>query len=171
MIPGRGESMDMIDTIFGVAGDTTWQQECARAAVIFFYGLLLIRVAGRRTFGQWSALDVIVSVTAGSALSRALTGNAPLGGTMAAVTVLMGLHWLMAQIVSRNRAAATLLEGDPIVLATRGKLDPALCHRHGVSNSDILEALHSAGLENIAQSRLVTLSPNGVITVIPGKAA
>ncbi|MFD0985808.1 DUF421 domain-containing protein [Methyloligella solikamskensis] len=163
--------MDMIDTIFGVAGDTTWEQECARAAVIFFYGLLLIRAAGRRTFGQWSALDVIVSVTAGSALSRALTGNAPLGGTMAAVTVLMGLHWLLAQAVSRSKTAASILEGDPIVLAKNGKLVEADCHRHGVSHADILEALHGAGLEKVNQARLMTLSPNGVITVIPGKAA
>lgn len=161
--------MDMIDTIFGQTGQTTWEQECARAVVIFAYGLLLIRVAGRRTFGQWSALDVIVSVTAGSALSRALTGNASLGGTMAAVTVLMVLHWLLAQAVSRSRTAATILEGDPIVLATNGKLDLSLCHRHGVSDSDILQALHGAGLDSVGQSRLVTLSPKGAITVIPSR--
>ncbi len=53
-------------------------QECARAILIFLYGLVLLRLSGRRTFAQWSALDVVLSIIIGSSLSRALTGSAPL---------------------------------------------------------------------------------------------
>lgn len=66
----------MSDTLlFGSLGHVSWLQECARAAVIFAYGLVLVRVAGRRVFGKWAALDIIVSVIVGSNLSRALTGK------------------------------------------------------------------------------------------------
>ncbi len=60
-------------------------QECARAVVIFAFGLLLMRFSGRRIFAQWSALDIVVAFTAGSNLSRAITGPVPLFGTMAAM--------------------------------------------------------------------------------------
>lgn len=83
--------------LFGPQGHPLWWQECARAALIFAYGLALVRIAGRRVFGKWSALDIIVSVIVGSNLSRALTGSAPLFGTLAATTLLMALHWVLAQ--------------------------------------------------------------------------
>jgi hypothetical protein len=35
-------------------------------------------------FGHWSALDIVISTMVGSALARAMTGNAPLIGTMVA---------------------------------------------------------------------------------------
>ncbi|MEG6508059.1 YetF domain-containing protein [Methyloligella sp. 2.7D] len=162
--------MDTLNTIFGVTGQVSLAQECARAAIIFLYGLLLIRLSGRRTFGTWSALDVIVSVTAGSALSRALTGNSPLFGTMAAVAVLMALHWLLAQIVSRNRQAADLLEGRPIVLVQDGQVNEKERTRHGVSDYDIAEALHRCGIQSMNEAQLITLAPNGTINVIPKKA-
>ncbi len=46
--------------------------------LIFAYGLVLVQLSGRRTFGKWSALDVIVSIMLDSSQSRALTGSAPL---------------------------------------------------------------------------------------------
>lgn len=64
-----------------------------------------VRIAGKRVFGKWAALDIIVSIMAGSNLSRALTGNAPLGGTLAATSLLMGLHYcsLKQSHVTRSR--------------------------------------------------------------------
>lgn len=41
-------------------GTPTTAQFCARALILFLYGLLCIRVAGRRTFSNLSPLDIIV---------------------------------------------------------------------------------------------------------------
>ena len=68
-----------MEHVFGAMGDVSWFQECARSVLIFAYGLALVRSAGRRIFGKWSALDIIVAFVIGSNLSRALTGGAPLG--------------------------------------------------------------------------------------------
>ena len=80
------------ESVLGTMHDVSVGQECARAILIFLYGLVLMRISGRRTFAKWSALDIIVSITSGSALSRALTGSAPLDVTIAAVAVLTFLH-------------------------------------------------------------------------------
>lgn len=70
--------MAIFHDAFGGTGQITWWQETARALLVFSYGLALVRIAGRRIFGKWSALDIIVSVIVGSNLSRALTGSAAL---------------------------------------------------------------------------------------------
>ncbi len=163
--------MDSFHAIFGLPNQVSWWQECNRAVLVFVFGLLLIRLSGRRTFGRWSALDLIVSVTAGSTLSRTLTGEAPLLGTMAATAVFVALHWLLSQIVARNRTACHILEGQPIVLAENGRFNERARLRHSVSEADIAEALHRNGLERAADAYRITLAPNGMINVIRSKPA
>lgn len=99
----------MIDQVFGPTGQVSWAQECARAAVIFFYALLVVRLAGRRVFAQWTPLDVVVAILTGSTLSRALTGNADLVGTLAATTLLFALHWALSRTAERFPAMARWL--------------------------------------------------------------
>lgn len=158
--------MEWLDQIFGRTGIIEWHQECARAVLIFFYGLLLVRVSGRRAFGKWAALDIIVSIVVGSNLSRALTGNGPLWGTLAATTLLMTLHWALAQASARWVPLSRLFEGSPVPLGRDGRTWPHVLHRHGVSRTDIDEALRQSGLQDFDDVQLATLEPSGKITVI-----
>jgi uncharacterized membrane protein YcaP (DUF421 family) len=155
--------------LFGTTGDVTWWQECTRAVLIFAYGLLLVRLAGRRVFGKWTALDIIVSIIVGSNLSRAITGTVPLFGTMVATGLLMLIHWIMARWVARSERLSEIIEGRAVELARAGgplRHDEML--RHSVSGADLHEALRQAGLERASDARLVSLEPSGKITVVKG---
>lgn len=158
--------MMSIDSVFGPTGHTTWLQESARAAIIFVYGLILVRVAGRRVFGQWTALDIIVAIVTGSTLSRALTGNADLFGTLAATTLLMVLHWALSRASSRWPFVSRVLEGGPVRLALAGRLDDAMLQRHAVSQATLEEAVRRAGLDRAEDARLIVLEASGNITVV-----
>src|SRR3954453_1381873 len=135
--------------VFGAQGQLLWWQECLRALLIFAYGLALVRIAGRRVFGKWSALDIIVSIIVGSSLSRALTGSAPLGGTLAATTLLMALHWVLAQIAARSSGFSNIVEGKPQLLARSGTVHQHALLRDSISRQDLEEALHQSGVEHV----------------------
>lgn len=155
-----------LDTIFGPTGNVTWAQECARAALIFVYGLVLVRIAGRRVFGHWTAVDIIVAIVTGSTLSRALTGNANLFGTLAATTLLMALHWAVAHVSARSALLSRLVEGPPVQLSEHGLLDPEMLRRHAISPATLEQALRGAGVETLTGARLVVLEPSGKISVL-----
>lgn len=157
--------MTTLDAIFGTTGHVEWWQECLRAALILIYGIMLVRFSGRRIFGKWSALDIIVSVIVGSSLSRALTGGAPLWGTLAAMIVLMALHALFAKAVAYSAALSRLIEGRGVDIARDGKLIEPHRRRHSLSNVDIDEALHREGLETVDQTRQITLEPSGNLSI------
>lgn len=159
----------MEELIFGSKEHIDAWQECARALVIFPYGLLLIRLVGRRVFGKWSALDFIVSIMAGSALARAMTGGAPLGATLAAVTLLMALHWTLAHLAARHRIFSLLLEGSATHLAQGGELDSKQMRTHNITMADVNEALREKGVEKVSETRLIAVEPNGKINVLPKK--
>jgi uncharacterized membrane protein YcaP (DUF421 family) len=156
------------DQVFGTKDHIVWWQECARAAVVLAYGLALVRLGGQRIFGKMSALDIIVSIIVGSNLSRALTGGAPLLATLAATTLLTGLHWVLAQAAARSARLSWLLEGRAIRLGAGGGVDADSLVRHGISRCDLEEALRVAGVQHVAQTTLVMLEPSGRITVVKG---
>ena len=158
-----------MDDIFGTLGHVSWQQECARAVLIFAYGLALVRFAGRRVFGHWAALDIVVSIVVGSNMSRALTGNAPLWGTLIATTLVMALHWILSHVAARSQRASQILEGRFVRLGENGRVDEALLHRHAVSEADLYEALRGAGLDKLDGARLIVLEPSGKISVLKGE--
>ena len=76
----RPASMDIFRQLIGPDnGDATALQLCARAALLFAFGILCIRIAGRRTFAQYSPLDIIVAVkTIAVAAGRSLMKRRPL---------------------------------------------------------------------------------------------
>ena len=153
-------------SIFGSGKDLSVAQECARAALVLAYGLLTVRVVGRRIFGKWSALDIVVSIVIGSNLSRALTGSAPLLCTLVATTVFLLLHWLLAHLAARFPAVSRLLEGQAITIFKEGKADHGARLRHSVSEADLDEALRQSGVTSVNDARQVTLEPSGKITVL-----
>lgn len=159
--------MTLID-VFGETRHVEWWQELPRAAVVFVFGLILLRLSGRRTFARWSALDIIVSIIMGSCLGRALTGSAPLGGTLLAMALLALLHWLLARAASRSVSLARLIEGGPAILGRSGQLFGLEMRRHNISDADMQEALRKDGVESAAKTRQITLEPSGTITILTG---
>src|ERR1700744_3037805 len=99
--------------VFGVQNHLSTAQEGARAVLIFSYGLLLLRLSGPSMFGHWAGLDIVISIMIGSALARAMTGSAPLVGTMVAAAVMASLHGGLAHCVARNPRLAPNGEGEP----------------------------------------------------------
>lgn len=156
----------LIDKLFGTTGHITWEQECARCALIFIYGLVLVRISGRRVFAHWSAVDIIVAIITGSTLSRALTGNADLFGTLAATTLLMALHWALSRASARWPILSLWVEGPAVRLGEHGKVDEGLLQRHAVTRPALEEALRRANIESTDEARLIVLESSGKISVL-----
>ena len=159
--------MQLLDTVFGTAGNIAPAQECARTVLVLAYGWIAVRLAGRRLFGKWSALDIVVSVIIGSSLSRTLTGNAPLLGTLAATSLLLAMHWALGQAAARWRTVSRVVEGLPIALVRNGQSDAHAMRRWSISTADLEEALRQRALHDLNQVEIAMLEPSGSISVIP----
>jgi uncharacterized membrane protein YcaP (DUF421 family) len=157
--------MTLLD-VFGVTNHIEWWQEVPRAFVIFVFGLVLLRLSGRRAFARWSALDIVVSIIVGSSLSRALTGSAPLGGTMLAMILVVLLHWLLARSAAYSQRFARIIEGGVAILGKSGVVFDGQLRQHNISETDIQEALRKQGVADAANTSQITLEPSGVITVL-----
>lgn len=158
--------IDRLHVLVGIEGqEITWWQMSLRAVVVFLFGLLVIRLFGRRAFGKQTPLDIVLAILIGSNLSRTMTGNAPLGATLAATAILVMLYWLNSRFAARWHGFSAALKGRAIRLVRDGTADEERMRRHGVSEGDLVEAARQSGLAR-DDVRQAYLERNGDISVI-----
>lgn len=142
-------------------------QMAARAVVVYGAGLLMLRLGGPRILGRYAAIDVLTGIVAGSVLSRAVNGSAPLGTTLVAGAVIIALHRIGAALAQRSDAVSAWLKGRPHVLYAQGRLREDALARHSVDREDYRESLRITGhAPDDPRIQEVRLERNGRITVL-----
>jgi uncharacterized membrane protein YcaP (DUF421 family) len=143
------------------------QQLCMRAILLFIFGIICIRIAGRRTFAQYSPLDIIVALIVGSNISRIMTGKADVIPAGAATLVLVLLHRILAMATLRWGALAWLVKARPVRLVRDGQIDAKALRRANLSDDDLHEAIRMEQFEDPADLRLAMLEGSGKVSVVP----
>lgn len=147
-------------------GSLTVSQACARATVLFFFGIVCMRITGRRSFSGLSPLDVFIAIVIGSNISRVMIGKVPVVPSLCATVLIALMHRLLALATVQSSALGLFLKGRPKVLVRNGAAIPAALRRHNVSKEDLEEALRLGGLEKVEEAKLVTFERGGKISVI-----
>jgi len=160
----------LLEALFGEGQDLTPAQMAARAVVAFFVALLLIRLSGRRSFGQMSPFDACVTVLLGAVLSRGVVGASPFMGTVAACAAMVVIHRLLGIASVKWPAVDRILNGEPRQLVQDGNVDSDSMRKALVSGRDLEEAVRKkTGKESLDNVRRAILERNGEITVIPAE--
>lgn len=151
-------------------GSPSVGQFCARAAFLMVFGILCLRIAGRRTFSSLSPLDIFIAIIVGSNISRVMTANVPFIGSLAATLLVVVLHRLLAMATVHSNLLALFIKGQPIVLVRQGVPDARAMRGNAISDADLVEGLRMAQVERVEDAALVTFERGGSISVIPRKS-
>ena len=144
-----------------------WWQMSIRAAIIFFYALLLVRMGSKRIFGKSSSFDIVLSVILGSILSRTLTANASFFPTLAAGATLVMLHLVIAYTSLWSRRFGHLVKGKEAPLIEEGEINWPALRRHAITLHDLEEAARSQGkVMTLGRVQYAYLERSGDISII-----
>lgn len=138
--------MDFIVKIFGEGENLSTLQMSVRAAAIFIITLILLRIAGRRSFGMKSPFDNIIVILLGAILSRTVVGASEFVPTISAALVIAVLHRICAWFGSFNLSFGRVIKGKKIALYQNGQIMRENLKRALVSEADLY-----AGLRNNLQ--------------------
>lgn len=147
-------------------GDITWWQMTLRGAILFLWGLVLIRLGARRAFGRNTAFDIVLAVVIGSNISRAITANAPFFPTVIATTALVLLHSLLTHVSCHSRLFGRVVKGREKRLVINGRLDRAAMLRSGITEEDLREAARLKGAPDLDQVAEAYIERSGDISII-----
>jgi uncharacterized membrane protein YcaP (DUF421 family) len=138
-----------------------------RAVVVFVLSIAMLKVGDKRFMGKNTALDVFLGIVFGSTVSRAITGNAPFGPTLAAALVLVLLHWLFSAVAFRSQGFGRLVKGRNRLLVLGGEIQWDSMRKSHVTTHDLEEALRREGREpDVSRVREANLERNGGISLI-----
>jgi uncharacterized membrane protein YcaP (DUF421 family) len=162
------EVMDWLTALIGSddGSAATWQF-CVRALLLLPYGILCIRIAGRRTFSNLTPLDIFVAIVVGSNISRAMTGKAPFVPALVATLLLVALHRLLAMMTVHSNLLARFIKGRPVELVRDGKVDRAALRSNHLSEDDLIEGLRMEQAARVEDVALATFERGGKISVVP----
>jgi uncharacterized membrane protein YcaP (DUF421 family) len=162
--------MEWIKMIFGEGKDLTWFQMSSRSIVIFFIALVLIRIAGIRTFGKKSALDNVIIIMLGSILSRAVVGASPFVPTVVACLAFVLVHWVLAWLSLYSDAVGRFVKGEKHSLYAGGRLNEKNMRRSRISDKDLEEGLRlKINDDSLEEVEEIFIERNGEISVIKKK--
>lgn len=149
-----------------------WWEFVLRAVVVYVVVLVMIRLSGKRTVGQFTPFDLVVVVLLGTAVQNSLIGEdmSLLGGLILAAT-LISLNWLTGFLTARSPRADRLIEGSPVLLARNGELFSNVLLRQQISAREFETVMRQADCADIADVQLAILETNGRISVIRQKPA
>lgn len=151
----------------GSDADTiTWWQMCIRATILFFWGIILIRLGGRRAFGRNTAFDILLAVVVGSMVSRAITATASFFPTLAATAVLIVLHRLLTRLSFHSRWVGTWIKGEERRLVRDGTLDREAMRKSGITPRDLEEAARQQGVKSVDDIDEAFIERSGDISII-----
>ncbi|SFV30667.1 Protein of unknown function [Pseudoxanthomonas sp. YR558] len=147
-----------------------WWEFVLRAVAVYVAVLLMVRVTGKRTIGQFTPFDLLVVVLLGTAVQNSLIGSdtSLLGGLILAAT-LLAMNWAVGRLSARSRRFDRWVEGRPVILMRHGELFRDELQRQAVSEQDFAIARRSAGYATLADVELAVLETSGEITFIGSK--
>jgi len=153
--------------VFGTGTDLTPGHMTARAFVMFFVALILIRISGMRSFGAKSPFDTIIVIMLGAILSRAVVGASPYLSTVFAGITICVVHRLLAMLCTRNHVISNILKGKARILYKDGKIDRNNMLRCDISDGDLEEGIRLAGnASSLDKLKEVRMERSGKISAV-----
>ena len=143
-----------------------WWEFIARAAVVYLVLLVMVRLTGKRTIGQFTPFDLIVVMLLAEGVTGSLSaGDESLPGGLIIAATLVSLDVLIAVLTSRSPRIDKLVQGDPVLVGRDGVIYRDVLKRERVAIGEIEKALRSADCEP-EDMRLAILEADGNISIM-----
>jgi uncharacterized membrane protein YcaP (DUF421 family) len=143
-----------------------------RTAIVYLFLVIGLRLAGRREVGQMSILDLVVILIIANGVQNAMIGqNTTLIGGLVSAGTLIILDRTLDAILRRNRRVARVLEGEPILLVSGGRVLERALSNASLDRSELDAAVRAHGVASVRDVSLAVLETDGSISVIPRERA
>lgn len=134
-----------------------WWEFVVRAVLVYGILLLLVRISGHRTVGQFTPFDLLVVLLLSEAVSDSLSGgDTSVWGGLIAATTLLALNAVVATLSARSRKMSEVFDGSAILIGKDGQFFERTLKQCRLGQGDIEEALreHDCQREEMATAYL-----------------
>jgi uncharacterized membrane protein YcaP (DUF421 family) len=139
---------------------------CTSAIYIFI--TVAIRVFGKKELSQLSVSDLVFVLLISNAVQNAMVNSdfKSLWGGLIAATTLFILNYIFKYLTFRLPKLFRLLEGEPVILVTEGKVIDNNLKKLTITFNELLEAIREHGVADIREVNLAVFEVDGNISIL-----
>ena len=143
-----------------------------RGLAVYLVLLVVTRLAGRRSLAEVTPFDFVLLLIVAETTQQALLGDDfSVTNAVVLILTLFAADVVFSAAKQRWSAAAVVLDGSPVVLISRGRIDEEAFRRTRVNLADVMEAARTQhGLHGLDEVDFAILEVSGTLSVIPTKA-
>ena len=157
------EFSEMVSNMFQVGVPVL--EKIIRPILVYFFLVLVLRLAGKRELGQINTFDLVVLLTLSNTVQNAIIGNDnSLWGGLIGATTLVVVNGLVVRFLYGHPRLSKLLDGSPDVLMVHGQLREARLKKEGITVQELEAAAHRQGYASLKAVDKAILEAGGGIS-------
>src|SRR3954464_243476 len=136
-------------------------------SVIGFAALItMLRVSGKRTLSKMNVFDFVFVVAVGSVFAATIISkDVTLFEGFSALVSLVGFQAILAKIAAHSRRAERIINGDPVLLLSKGRFIHSALKRERVTEEEVRASIRSKGVNRVEDVDAVILENDGTLSV------
>lgn len=146
-----------------------WQElgmTAARGLLVYVAMLVVIRILGKRTVGNFTAFDLLVALMLGEVVDEIIYGDVSLAQGFTAIGVVALAKYGTAWLTYWDHETNKILEGAPTELVRDGELVRRNLRGEMMNEKEVMAALRLQGVSDLREVKLALMEVDGQVSVI-----
>jgi len=137
-----------------------------RGLMVYVVMLVVIRVLGKRTVGNFTAFDLLVALMLGEVVDEIIYGDVSIAQGLVSIAVVAGAKYATAWLTYLSHPLSRILEGTPSELVRQGELVRENLRKELMNEQDVMAALRLQGVTDMREVKSAYMEVDGVVSVI-----
>ena len=137
-----------------------------RAVAVYGLALLVIRIMGKRTVGNFTAFDLLVALMLGEVMDEIIYGDVPFAQGTVAIVTIASAHYANSWLSYWGHGFDKLLEGTPTVVVRDGQLQRKGMRAERMNENDVRAELRLNDVDDLEEVRLAMVETDGQVSVL-----
>ena len=137
-----------------------------RVSIMYIYALVLIRVAGKQSLGQLTAMDFVVTLIIGDLFDDVFWVEVPIVQGLVGFATIIFVHIFVTFLSSRNQSIYRLVASSARSLVKNGRLVPENLQREWLRPETVQSELRLKGQEHFKDVKEAIVEPSGQVSVL-----
>lgn len=139
-----------------------------RALIIYFFVIIAVRLMGKRQVGELKPHELVITILLSAIAVIPLEENSmPLANCLVPIMLFISLEILVSALSMKSLRFRNLIQGRPIFIIRKGRLDQKKLKELRFTVDDIVDALRQKDIFDIQEVEDAIIETNGSISVLP----
>lgn len=135
--------------------------------VVYMFMIIGLRFFGKKELAQLSVPDLVFVLLISNAVQNAMVGtNSTLSGGIVAASTLFLTNHLFKYILYKFPTVQELLQGQPLVLVYKGKVNDDNLKKMKITMDELMETIREHGTKSVEEVDLAMMEVDGNISVL-----